>query len=202
VSPIPTTPERLPCRPDDRGLASSEVPTRLQTARLVIRRFEERDSDDWFTMVSEPEFHRYLPTGPHPTTASFRAMLERYHELERAQRIAVCAVELGESEAFIGQCGLQPVERAGPEIEIAYHFKRACWSQGYATEAATAVLGHAFGPLELDRVIALVVPENVGSWRVAEKSGMRYERLAAYYGMTGLKQYSAGRTDWMRPTGC
>jgi len=58
-------------------------------------------------------------------------------------------------------------------------------------EAATEVLAHGLGSIGLDRVIALVVPENIGSWRVLEKIGMRYEGLADYYEMTGLKKYVA-----------
>ena len=46
--------------------------------------------------------------------------------------------------------------------------------------------------------MAVVVPENAGSWRVIEKAGMRYEGLVDYYGMEGLKKYVAAR-QWWRP---
>jgi hypothetical protein len=48
--------------------------------------------------------------------------------------------------------------------------------------------------------MAVVVPENVGSWRVMEKAGMRYEGLADYYGMEGLKKYVAAGEWWSPPT--
>jgi RimJ/RimL family protein N-acetyltransferase len=47
--------------------------------------------------------------------------------------------------------------------------------------------------------MAVVVPENVGSWRVMEKAGMRYEGLVDYYGMVGLKKYVAARNWWKSP---
>ena len=71
--------------------------------------------------------------------------------------------------------------------------------QGYATEAAVAVLAHGLGPVGLERIMGVLVPENVGSWRVMEEAGMRYEGLADYYGMTGLKKYLAERTSWSSP---
>ena len=71
---------------------------------------------------------------------------------------------------------------AGSEVDLAYHFARASWNKGFATEAAAAVLAHGLGPLGLDSIMGVVVPENVGSWRVMEKAGMRFEGLADYTG--------------------
>jgi RimJ/RimL family protein N-acetyltransferase len=64
-------------------------------------------------------------------------------------------------------------------------------NKGYATEAARAVLGHAFGELALPRVIAFVTEENAGSRRVAEKAGMRFVELVTAYGLEGLRKYAA-----------
>jgi RimJ/RimL family protein N-acetyltransferase len=118
--------------------------------------------------------------------------------MEREHGYAMWAVDVKGTGTFVGQCGLQPVERTGPEVEIAYHFDKASWNQGYATEAAIAVLAHGFGPLGLDRVIAIVVAENMRSRRVAEKAGMCFVGTATYYSMPGLKKYVAER-DWWNP---
>ena len=84
-------------------------------------------------------------------------------------------------------------------MELAYHYRRSAWNHGYGTEAAIACLGHAFGPIGLEHVIAICLPDNVGSWRVMEKAGMRYEGTASYYGLTGLKKYVADRATWRAP---
>ena len=68
--------------------------------------------------------------------------------------------------------------------------------QGIGTEAVIAVLGHGLGPLGLDRIVAVAMQDNVGSWRVMKKSGMRYEGLATYSGMADLKKYAAERHWW------
>ena len=174
--------------------------TRLETARLVIRTFEARDADPWLAMVGDPEVRRFLPAGPAPAMADFPRIIGERQAMERELGHAMWAVEDKTTGAFVGQCGLRPVdEGAGPEIELAYHYTRTCWNRGYGTEAAIAVLAHGLGPVGLDRVMAVVVPENVGSWRVMEKAGMRYEGLADYFGMEGLKKYVAARDWWSSP---
>lgn len=166
--------------------------TRLETARLIIRSYERRDAESWVAMLADPEVRRYLPPFEPPTAETFYSGMQRRQELERERGYAMWAVEVKDTGAFIGQCGLNFIgDRA--EVEIAYHYSRDFWNKGYATEAAAAVLAHALGPVGLDRVIGLVVPENVGSWRVLEKVGMRYAGLADYFGLTGLKKYAAER---------
>jgi len=175
------------------------VSTRLETERLVIRTFEPRDAEGWIAMVSDPDVRRFLPPGPVPTIETFQSAIERRHAMERERGFALWAVDVEETGTFVGQCGLQPIERTGPEIELAYHFNKSSSNKGYATEAAIAVLAHAFGPIGLDRIIAVVVPENIGSWRVMEKAGMRFEGVATYYGLTDLKKYIAEREWWRSP---
>jgi len=63
--------------------------------------------------------------------------------------------------------------------------------QGAATLAMS-------GPLGLDCIIAVAMPDNVGSWRVMEKAGRRYQGPADNYGLEGPKKYVA-EPEWWRP---
>jgi RimJ/RimL family protein N-acetyltransferase len=173
---------------------------RLETARLVIRTFESRDAEPWLAMMTDPDVRRFLTPGPLPTLETFESAVEQRHALEREHGYAIWAVEDRESGSFVGQSGLQPLTSTGSEVELAYHFNRASWNKGYGTEAAIAVLAHGFGPTRLDRVIALALPENIGSCRVAEKAGMRFEGTTdAYPGLPDLRQYGAERGWWRSP---
>jgi len=175
-----------------RGSAS----VRLETRRLVIRSFEPGDEAAWLAMVHEPDFGRFLPPGPPATAETFRRMVERRSALERDAGYAVWAVDAKETGAFVGQCGLYPAEWTGPEIELAYHFRAAAQNNGYATEAARAALAYGFSRVGLERVIALVMPANLASRRVAEKAGMQLDGTAAYYGIEGLRKYAAEQAWW------
>ncbi|MBV8727813.1 MAG: GNAT family N-acetyltransferase [Candidatus Eremiobacteraeota bacterium] len=178
---------------------------RIETARLVIRTFEPRDEEAWLAMVTDPDFRRYLPPGPAPTAETFQNAIQGRHAMERERGFAMWAVDVRETGLFVGQCGVRPVETisggaAGSEIDLAYHFNKAAWNKGYGTEAVIAVLAYVFGSIGLSSVMAVVMPENIGSCRVAEKAGMRFEGIANYYGLTGLKKYVADRDWWKAPT--
>jgi ribosomal-protein-alanine N-acetyltransferase len=73
---------------------------------------------------------------------------------------------------LVGSCGLRPIEGT-PEVEILYSVEPARWGSGLATEAAAAVLRHAFVELGLARVLGGTNEPNVASRRVLEKLGMR-----------------------------
>ena len=134
---------------------------------------------------------------------TFEGAIESRHAMEREIGYAMWAVDDQSTGTFIGQCGIRPAqsmdEHAGSEIDLAYHFARASWNKGYAAEAATAVLTYGLGSIGLDGIMAVTVPENVGSWRVMEKVGMRYEGQADYYGLKDLKKYVAEREWWSPP---
>jgi RimJ/RimL family protein N-acetyltransferase len=77
----------------------------------------------------------------------------------------------------VGFCGLTRPAWGGTkvqaEIEVGWRLRREAWGHGYATEAARAALDVAWGPLGLDRAIALIHPDNERSLAVAERLGMR-----------------------------
>jgi [ribosomal protein S5]-alanine N-acetyltransferase len=171
--------------------------TWLETERLVIRTFEPGDCDPWIAMVSDPDVVRFLPPSPAPTAERFQRALEDRLAMEDEYGYAIWAVADAATGTFVGQCGLRPIdESAGPETEIAYHYNKASWNKGYGTEAAVAVLDHGLGDLGIDRVVAVAMAENVGSWRVMEKAGMIYVGLVSYFGVDDLKKYVADRDRW------
>jgi ribosomal-protein-alanine N-acetyltransferase len=178
------------------------VATRFETERLVVRTFEARDEEAWVAMFSDPEVTRFLPEAPR-TKETFETQLSARHAMEAELGYAIWAVEDRATGTFMGQCGLRPAATmdpsAGSEIDLAYHLTRVSWNRGYATEAVVAVLGHGLGSVGLERVMAVALPENVGSWRVMERAGMRYEGIASYYGLDGLKKYIAEREWWKPP---
>lgn len=62
----------------------------------------------------------------------------------------------------------------GPgEAEIGYLLRTDAWGNGYATEAAAALLTWARNSLAISRVTATCRPENIGSVRLVEKFGLR-----------------------------
>ena len=70
--------------------------------------------------------------------------------------------------------------------------RRSHWNRGYATEASREALAFAFDVVGADHVISLIQANNVRSIRVAEKIGLRLERLDHHEGRESLV-YGIGR---------
>jgi RimJ/RimL family protein N-acetyltransferase len=66
------------------------------------------------------------------------------------------------------------------EVDLGYRFLPEYWGRGIATESSLAIVRYGFESLGLERIIALVLPDNTGSIRVLEKIGMRFERMIDY----------------------
>jgi [ribosomal protein S5]-alanine N-acetyltransferase len=171
---------------------------RLETGRLELRSATPKDAELLLKLFSNPEVVRFLPPGPPMTLERAKAGVERRMNLETERGFSPMLVFRKDTQEFIGNAGLQPVPNTS-EVEIAYHYLPSAWGNGYGTEAAVAILGQGLGPLGLPHIIAVCIPENVGSWRVMEKAGMRYVGLASYYGLDGLKKYVAERGQWSPP---
>ena len=152
----------------------------LETDRLTLRMLRESDFDAYAEMCADPEVMRYFPSGPRSREGTLRE-LERCIALQEQHGFSLWATIEKSSGLLIGRCGLLPQSLQGSdEIEIAYLIARSRWGQGLATEAARAIRDHGFDQLGLDRLVSIIHRENLGSRRVAEKSGLRPERLIQF----------------------
>lgn len=75
---------------------------------------------------------------------------------------------------LLGWVLLLPYHLYKDEVETGWRFKYKVWGRGYATEAASIVLSHAFNSVKLLKVVADINPLNVSSIAVAERLGMKY----------------------------
>jgi RimJ/RimL family protein N-acetyltransferase len=157
-----------------------QIPT-LETRRLLLRRPAERDVDGLAAMFADAAYMRFLGDGePAGRDAAWRALAGALgHWALRGY--GFFAVEEKASGAFIGWSGLLNPE-GWPGIEIAWGIAPARWRQGFASEAATVLLGYAAHRLRLARLVSLIHPDNAASIRVAEKIGERFLRTIEFQG--------------------
>ena len=166
----------------------------IETARLSIRLPRAEDAAAYHAMHSDPDVTRWLG-GPMPGSVEGEAeRIARNRTMHEEIGFTIWAVEEKETGEVVGVAGVVRVENVGPEIEVAYHFRKDRWGRGYATEAARACLDYGFETAGLDRIIGLVAPENVASARVLEKCGMTREGTAHHYDMDLLK-YAIDRAE-------
>jgi RimJ/RimL family protein N-acetyltransferase len=149
----------------------------MQTQRLLLRPFEERDLEALHAMQSDEEVVRYLYFDAR-TLAQVRPSLSRkitQTALSGEGDGLSAAVVLRETGEFVADVSLWLVSEAHEQGEVGFVVHPAHQRRGYATEAARALLDFAFNTVALHRVIGRLEARNIASARVFEKLGMRLE---------------------------
>ncbi len=170
----------------------------LETQRLILRAFCEKDSDAYAEMCADPEVMRYIGNGrPLSRAEAWRSMATILGHWQ-LRGYGMWAVEERQSSVMIGRIGCWQPE-GWPGFEIGWTLRRAYWGFGYATEAAKATMAHAFNELQQSHVISLIRPENAASRRVAQKLGEKLEGTTEIFGSEAVI-YGISREDWQTVT--
>ncbi|GAB3786144.1 GNAT family N-acetyltransferase [Nocardioides ungokensis] len=143
----------------------------LHSARLRLRPFTSADADPLFAMHSNAHVLRYWDAPPWSDRSRADRFIAACRQMAEDGSGARLALERASDGAFLGWCALSRWNPDYRSAAIGYVLDEAAWGQGYATEAARAVLQWAFDSLDLNRVQAETDTRNVASARVLEKLG-------------------------------
>lgn len=141
----------------------------VRTDRLIIRNFEQKDLPAVLEYTSKKGVMKYIPEGVFDEEAA-KVFINK-NIGEQAQNFPVLLETHGQ---LIGHIVFHPYF-GEHTYEIGWVFNPIFHNQGYASEAALAMLKYGFEKMNLHRIIATCQPENVPSYRVMEKIGMRRE---------------------------
>ncbi len=147
----------------------------LRTARLVLRSYRDDDVDATLAYYGDPNVARYLLGEPFTRSDAERVVRERKPLIDPQQpgdRLALVAELDGR---VIGDLVLQLKGPPTSIAEIGWVFHPGCHGQGYATEAARALIDVAFVHYGLHRVEAQMDARNTASARLCERLGMTQE---------------------------
>lgn len=149
----------------------------LETDRLTLRRYTLNDAEFIFRLVNDPSWLRFIGDKNVRNLDDARRYL-REGPLDMYERFGfgMYRVEEREGGTPVGMCGLIKRDTL-PDADVGYAFLPEFRGKGYAFEAAAAVLAHGNRDFGLQRILAIVSPDNAGSIRVLEKAGMKFERL-------------------------
>lgn len=149
---------------------------RLQTDRLLLRRWRPADRAPFARMSADPAVMEFYPALLSPEEAD--VMVDRIETHFTLHDFGPWACELRATGAFIGYIGLvvpRFVAAFTPCVEIGWRLAAPYWGKGLATEGAAAVVRYAFEDLRLDELVSFTVPGNERSRRVMEKLGMTHD---------------------------
>jgi len=158
----------------------------LETERLRLRLFTPDDVQIMFKLSTNPDVIKYADT-PAKDMDEARQRLEQGPLFDyKKYGYGRFAVELKETGEVIGFCGIKYL----PELdlpEVGYRYLPEYWGKGIGTEAAKACVDFARNDLKIKKLIALIIPENIGSIRVAEKLGMTKGPLLNIFDVDALQ---------------
>jgi RimJ/RimL family protein N-acetyltransferase len=157
-----------------RGSSMAEIIA--ETERVILRRWSPGDVDAWLEHLNTPDVTEHL--GGVRTPAEIAEKFEKMARGWEENGFSFLIVALRDSGAFLGTCGIARIENdAAPTelqgaVQVGWQLRADYWGQGYAVEAARAVMAFGFNLVGVDCIYSQTSQANRASWRVMEKLGM------------------------------
>lgn len=166
----------------------SEFPE-METERLILREATKDDVKDMFVYLSDPEVVKHMGMGPFQSAEDVLEELEWYKSIREQGTGIRWGIALKDSGKIIGSCGFLNRIPKHYRSEIGYELSKEHWGKGIASEALEKVIKYGFEHLKLERIEALIEPENVPSQKLVERQGFIREGLLRHY------EYTCGKFD-------
>ncbi len=146
---------------------------RIETERLILRPWEQKDLDDFFEYASIPGVGEMAGWTHHKSKEESQKILDMFRNHKKT-----LALQLKENGKVIGSLGLEELDPdPWPEKqgrEIGYVLSRHYWGRGLMPEAVQRVIDYCFGTLRYDFLTCGHFVQNNQSRRVIEKTGFTY----------------------------
>ena len=147
-----------------------------ETRRLRLRYLTPQDAAFILELLNEPDFIRNIGDRGVRTLEDARRYIQSGPVTGYAKAgFGLYLVELKESGTPIGVCGLLKRDYL-EDVDVGFALREGFRRQGYAFEAAEAVMSHGREVLGLGRIVAITSPGNDASIRLLRRLGLRFER--------------------------
>ncbi|MCM1166907.1 MAG: GNAT family N-acetyltransferase [Lachnospiraceae bacterium] len=148
----------------------------LETERLILRRFEERDAENAFrNWMSSDTVTKFLRWETHSDISVTRGYMNYLRENYKKPNFYDWAIELKTLGEPIGSIGIVVLNENVQSAEVGYCIGEKWWRHGYTSEALAAVIKFFFEEVGVNRVYSEHDPQNPNSGKVMQKCGLKYE---------------------------
>jgi RimJ/RimL family protein N-acetyltransferase len=163
----------------------------IETDRLRIEPFRADDEKRAHRLFRHRKLWKYNDASRPRTKRGSRNRLALYISTQEQHGLSAWAVREKASGRLIGDCGLIPADWRGPEIELVFRMTPRRWGEGFATEAARAVLEAGLTDAGLETIQARIHAENAATIHIVERLGMTHRRTVVLDG-TPWEIYAIG----------
>jgi len=175
---------------------------KLETNSLLLRRIISGDANALFEILSDPEVSEFYDENAFVDISQASDQIADWENGFADNRCIRWGIIRKDKDDLIGSCGYYGFHTWNNRASIGYELERISWRQGIMTEALSAIIDFGFSRLELNRIDAVVMPENTASINMLEKLGFRNEGLLREYekwgskGFVDLCVFAMLRKDW------
>jgi RimJ/RimL family protein N-acetyltransferase len=157
-----------------------EIPTRLESETLVVRKFEKGDGKDLLALLERNSNRELLREAADEVdgikTVDDAEIDVRKHAAEwESRKRFVMGIWLKSTGEYVGQIWIEPKQWEVPSFELGYYIDQGYIRKGIATEAAGRSLKFLFEDLKAHKVIIITRDTNERSWKLAERLGFTKE---------------------------
>jgi RimJ/RimL family protein N-acetyltransferase len=170
------------------------IPTQLDTERLIIRRYEKGDGRDLYLLLERNDnrdaLREHVDAASSVKTDEDAEMRIRKHSAEwEARDRFVMGIWLKSESRYIGEIWIEPKKWEVPSFEVGWFLDRGYQGKGIATEAVRRSLVFLFNDLNAHKVIAIARDSNARSCKLAKRLGFRMEGHLRECGIEDGKRY-------------
>lgn len=149
---------------------------RLETERLVLRKFTEQDIESSYrNWTSDDKTTKYLTWSTHENMGVTKQVIKNWVEEYKDSSFYQWVIELKEIEEPIGTISVVRSNESIDMVEVGYCIGSKWWNQGIVTEAFQKVISFLFEEVKVNKIQSCHDLKNVGSGKVMCKCGMIYE---------------------------
>lgn len=149
----------------------------LETDRLWLRRLSLEDVGFVFQHFGDPAVSRFLLDEPPMTRVEEAEELIRFYQNPDGKAYNRWGLVHKEQVSLVGTCGYHRWSRQHRRAEVGYDLAPDYWGQGLMREALTSIFRHGFEEMGLNRIEAIVHPENARSLSLLQRLGFQREGL-------------------------
>ncbi len=176
----------------------------LEYGRLLFRNIKNEDAKDLFELFSNEKIYKYRPGVARKTDDAVSKLIQTYQtEFENRESVCwvVCLAE--KMKPVVGTVEIFGIDSRTEKVDIGYSICEEYWGKGIATEVVQFLTKYLFEKIEVNRIQAHVMPENIPSNKVLQKNNYILEglvRQGAFWngkGIVDLNQYAILREDYI-----
>jgi ribosomal-protein-alanine N-acetyltransferase len=145
----------------------------METERLILRRYAERDKADFINLFTDAAVMKYVGDGV-LNESQAEAFWQKLFEKLYPQNLNIWAIFTRDGE-YVGHAGTYPRPTRREDWEFVYFLNQKSWGKGFATEIARRIIEYGFEELNLPEVFATIDDIHTASIHVLEKAGMSFK---------------------------